>query len=290
MDNDDGDPRRSGQCATRDPPTGAQRGPELGVRHPRAPHCPPAIHPTPLIWGRGPGCSSPRAGRQGYIILPGCASSVGEISAEHPTLLSYAEDLCGLHFRPDLPLRPLSEALASEWVGGDSMLDPAREYFHWPEGHVYVTDRGNQGETLPVATRVRQCQGLLAVWATEDVEEGAADMLGLVPCSHQSNVPPPRGKPHGHCWYLGCILPRAPAMILRGRCDGGAAGPRDAAGPSASDEAGRPAPRIGGDSPRRRRPERQAAELQLHQPHCSALGRQPRHPGALARHDCRKES
>ena len=189
MDNDDGDPRRSGQCATRDPPTGAQRGPELGVRHPRAPHCPPAIHPTPLIWGRGPGCSSPRAGRQGYIILPGCASSVGEISAEHPTLLSYAEDLCGLHFRPDLPLRPLSEALASEWVGGDSMLDPAREYFHWPEGHVYVTDRGNQGETLPVATRVRQCQGLLAVWATEDVEEGAADMLGLVPCSHQSNVP-----------------------------------------------------------------------------------------------------
>ena len=130
------------------------------------------------------------AGRQGYIILPGCASTVGEISAEHPTLLSYAEDLCGLHFRPDLPLRPLSEALAKgEWVGGDSMLDPAREYFHWPEGHVYVTDRGNQGETLPVATRVRQCQGLLAVWATEDVEEGAADMIGLVPCSHQSNVP-----------------------------------------------------------------------------------------------------
>ena len=95
------------------------------------------------------------------------------------------------------------------------MLDPAREYFHWPEGHVYVTDRGNQGETLPVATRVRQCQGLLAVWATEDVEEGAADMIGLVPCSHQSNVPPPRGNPHDHCWHLGCILPRAPAMIVR---------------------------------------------------------------------------
>ena len=27
------------------------------------------------------------------------------------------------------------------------------------------------------------------------------------------------GKPHDHCWHLGCILPRAPAMIVRtGRC------------------------------------------------------------------------
>ena len=23
------------------------------------------------------------------------------------------------------------------------------------------------------------------------------------------------GKPHDHCWHLGCILPRAPAMIVR---------------------------------------------------------------------------
>jgi hypothetical protein len=68
------------------------------------------------------------------------------------------------------------------------LVDPSREYFHQTEG--YFTPGGNQDyDSRPATARIRQCQGLVAVWALEDIAEGEG--FGLVPCSHQSELPPP---------------------------------------------------------------------------------------------------
>ena len=69
---------------------------------------------------------------QGFLKLDAVASAAQLSSveglAQHPTLLAFAEDLCGDGFRLDLPCRPLNEAYESgRMLGGDSRTrDPAR--------------------------------------------------------------------------------------------------------------------------------------------------------------------
>ena len=90
------------------------------------------------------------------------AASAAEIVAgslgAHPTLLAFAQDLCGMGYFADLPLLPVRERYTgSQLVGGDSCIDPSREYFHQPEG--YFTAGGNQDyEHVATSARVRQCQ------------------------------------------------------------------------------------------------------------------------------------
>ena len=105
---------------------------------------------------------------QGYIILYQAASPAelqhtGSL-ASHTTLLRFAEDLCGIGYFADQPLRPVAEQWggAAGLVGGDSCIDPSREYFHQTEG--YFSPGGNQDyQSLATPARVRQCQGLVAV-------------------------------------------------------------------------------------------------------------------------------
>eukprot|EP01052_Picozoa_sp_SAG31_P052319 SAG31_NODE_12860_length_911_cov_0.991379_1_plen_173_part_01 len=130
----------------------------------------------------------------GYIVLSGAADASELLDpsalATHPTLLTFVEDLCGVGYFADLPLQSVDRRFASGLVGGDSCLDNSREYFHKPEG--YFTFQGNQDyKSGPTEARIRQCQGLVAVWALEDTAVGEG--FGVVPCSHQSELPPPPG-------------------------------------------------------------------------------------------------
>lgn len=133
---------------------------------------------------------------QGYIILEAVATRT-ELSeqaalARHPVLEAYAEDLCGIGYRLDQPVRDVAESTytSGRMVGGDSRTrDPAREYFH-SAGYI-LTEDNQQGftEGYTEHVHVRQCQGLLAVWALADIDEGAG--FALVPCSHLADVEPP---------------------------------------------------------------------------------------------------
>ena len=135
-----------------------------------------------------------RLDTQGYLLVPSVASTaqLGEPAAldSHPTLLAYAEDLCGLGYRRDLPVRDVSE-LGGGLVGGDSRTrDPAREYVHTGAGYILAAD-DQEGFTDGYSehVHVRQCQGLLAVWALADIAEG--DGFAVVPCSHLAEIEPP---------------------------------------------------------------------------------------------------
>jgi hypothetical protein len=154
---------------------------------------------------------------QGWVLLRGVASPTQlrypERLTNHPTLQTYAHDLCGVGYRLDLPLRPVAELAGPRrrpMVGGDSRTrDPAREYFHVAQGYFPPDHReDNNPATLPA--RVRQCQGLLAVWALDDVPEGQG--FALVPCSHLSDVEPPRCLSEGEELPGGHVVRAQPRM------------------------------------------------------------------------------
>jgi hypothetical protein len=115
-----------------------------------------------------------------------------------PLLLRYAEDLCGVGCRLDRPLRSVADAFREgpAMRSGDTRTrDPAREYvneFGYTAtpgfGSPVTPEYGGEGWS-DEGRRVRQCQGLVAVWATADSAEG--DGFALVPCSHLGNVEPP---------------------------------------------------------------------------------------------------
>lgn len=139
---------------------------------------------------------------QGWLLVPAVATT-GELAAAaaggqaltaHPALLAYTEDLCGIGYRLDLPLRPTDVATPpGRLVGGDSRTrDPAREYYHEPHGCILADDKHglvNPTDGYNVRADVRQCQGLLAVYALEDVAEGEG--FAVVSCSHLGEVEPP---------------------------------------------------------------------------------------------------
>ena len=138
----------------------------------------------------------------GYILLRGAASAteLEDVAAleRHPLLLRYAEDLCGVGYRLDRPLLSVADAFREgpAMRSGDTRTrDPAREYvneFGYTAtpgfGSPVTPDHGGAG-WRDEGRRVRQCQGVVAVWATADSAEG--DGFALVPCSHLGNVEPP---------------------------------------------------------------------------------------------------
>jgi hypothetical protein len=139
---------------------------------------------------------------QGFLHLSSVATAAERSDpaalATHPTLQAYAEDLCGIGYRLDLPVRDVVDMRAGRLVGGDSRTrDPAREYFHTAAGYI-LTEDNQQGftEGYNEHVHVRQCQGLLAIWALSDIEAGEG--FALVACSHLADVEPPVCLNHGH--------------------------------------------------------------------------------------------
>ena len=134
---------------------------------------------------------------QGFLCLRGVATPA-ELQAapadlaSHPVLRRYAEDLCGIGYRLDTPVRDVAELDPGRLVGGDARTrDPAREYFHTAAGYILTEDsQQNPPNGYNEHVHVRQCQGLLAIWALRDVEAGTG--FALVPCSHLADVEPPR--------------------------------------------------------------------------------------------------
>ena len=118
--------------------------------------------------------------------------------ATHPVLQAYAEDLCGIGYRLDLPVRDVAELDTGRLVGGDSRTrDPAREYFHTAAGYILTEDNQQAfTEGYNEHVHVRQCQGLLAIWALSDIEAGEG--IAVVACSHLADVEPPVCLNHGH--------------------------------------------------------------------------------------------
>ena len=93
---------------------------------------------------------------------------------DHPVLVHYLEQICGEGFRLDLPPRLIGLGAGEADVplsGGSEWLDWSRSY------------RQHNG--------VRFCQGVRALWALADVNEGDGGLV-VVPASHNSSVDAPQ--------------------------------------------------------------------------------------------------
>lgn len=110
--------------------------------------------------------------------------TVPEGLCAHPVLIRYIEQLCGLAYRVDRPVAMVDQLMPEEsrpMVGGNEPRNPSRGYFH-------------QGDS-------RFCQGVRAIWALEDVPEGAGSVT-VLPGSHAVNVPVPECVLNGEDAYL----------------------------------------------------------------------------------------
>ena len=92
----------------------------------------------------------------------------------HPVLVWYLNQICGYGFRleeePQL-IGDVAGNVGGALVGGNEPRDPARAYYH------------QNGR--------RECQGVRAIWALADVNEGDGGFV-MVHCSHKSNVETPQ--------------------------------------------------------------------------------------------------
>ncbi len=135
---------------------------------------------------------------KGFLIIRGALSkeevsacnrlidrgSVPAALSDHPVVVRYIEQLCGLAYRVDRPVTMLAQLESHEsppMSGGDEPRNPSRGYFH-------------QGSS-------RFCQGIRAVWALADVPEDAGGVT-LLPGSHTVNVPVPECVLNGEDRYL----------------------------------------------------------------------------------------
>ena len=93
---------------------------------------------------------------------------------DHPVLAWYLNQICGEEFQLDWEPRLLGEAgekVGSSLIGGNEPRDLARGYYQQNDA--------------------RFCQGVLAVWALEDVNEGDGGFV-LIPASHKNYVETPK--------------------------------------------------------------------------------------------------
>ena len=91
----------------------------------------------------------------------------------HPALVWYLNQIVGYGFRLDRPPRLLgtdADDVGGPLTGGDEPRNPSRAYF--------------------LQNGRRQCQGVRAIWALADVNEGDGGFV-LIQASHKSNVEAP---------------------------------------------------------------------------------------------------
>ena len=92
----------------------------------------------------------------------------------HPVLEWYLNQICGEEFRLDREphlIGDVEEDVGAPLVGGNEPRDWARAYNHQND--------------------VRFCQGVLAIWALADVNEGDGGFV-LIPASHKNYVETPK--------------------------------------------------------------------------------------------------
>ena len=93
---------------------------------------------------------------------------------DHPVLAWYLNQICGEEFQLDQEPSLIGESgkdVGSPLVGGNEPRDLARGYYQQNDA--------------------RFCQGVLAVWALEDVDEGDGGFV-LIPASHKNYVETPK--------------------------------------------------------------------------------------------------
>ena len=93
---------------------------------------------------------------------------------DHPQLVWYLNQICGEEFRLDREPHLIGDAeedVGAPLVGGNEPRNWARAYNHQND--------------------VRFCQGVLAIWALADVNEGDGGFV-LVPASHKNYVETPK--------------------------------------------------------------------------------------------------
>ncbi|MYE89482.1 phytanoyl-CoA dioxygenase family protein [Candidatus Poribacteria bacterium] len=93
---------------------------------------------------------------------------------DHPQLVWYLNQICGEEFRLDQEpclIGDAEEDVGAPLIGGNEPRDWARAYNHQND--------------------VRFCQGVLAIWALADVEEGDGGFV-LIPASHKNYVETPK--------------------------------------------------------------------------------------------------
>ena len=98
---------------------------------------------------------------------------------DHPVLVYYLEQICGEGFRLD----QLPHLIGPETDQTKPFLSEGSEWQDWSRAY-----RQHNG--------VRFCQGVLALWALEDVNENNGGLV-VVPASHNSSVDAPQELMHG---------------------------------------------------------------------------------------------
>ena len=108
--------------------------------------------------------------QKGTTPLPGSLAKL----RDHPVLVWYLNQICGEDFQLDREPRFIGEPgkeVGSPLIGGNEPRDMARGYYQQNDA--------------------RFCQGVLAVWALADVEEGDGGFV-LIPASHKNYVETPK--------------------------------------------------------------------------------------------------
>ena len=110
---------------------------------------------------------------------PSCVSSSSALHflRDHPVLTQYLEEICGENFRLDRSPH-LIEMKTCPSENGKVSLSGGSEWQDWSRAY-----RQHNGS--------RFCQGLRAIWALSDVNEGDGGLV-VVPASHSSSVDAPQ--------------------------------------------------------------------------------------------------
>lgn len=108
--------------------------------------------------------------QRGTTLLPESAAKL----RDHPVLVWYLNQICGEEFQLDKEPRLVGDEVGDAvgpLVGGNEPRDWSRAYYY--------------------QNGVRFCQGVLAIWALADVNEGDGGFV-LIPASHRNYVETPR--------------------------------------------------------------------------------------------------